>query len=133
MQKASIGRYDATNNPGATGPYDIVYMKIDTASIHNGSFTSINDVNKNDLFNVNQNYPNPFTAITNVPVNFKRSTDVTVRIMDLTGKEVFVNNYNNVSAGASTLEINASGLSSGLYLYSIEAEGFKVSRRMIVE
>jgi hypothetical protein len=133
MQKASIGRYDATNNPGATGPYDIVYMKIDTASIHNGSFTSINDVNKNDLFTVNQNYPNPFTAITNVPVNFKRSTDVTVRIMDLAGKEVFVNNFNNVSAGASTLEINASGLSSGLYLYSIEAEGFKVSRRMIVE
>ena len=132
MQKASIGRYDATNNPGATGPYDIVYMKIDTASIHNGSFTGLESA-KNDLFTVNQNYPNPFTGITSVPVNFKRSTDVTVRIMDLTGKEVFVNNYNNVPAGASTLEINASTLSSGLYLYSIEAEGFKVSRRLIVE
>ncbi|MFY8020824.1 MAG: T9SS type A sorting domain-containing protein [Bacteroidia bacterium] len=132
MQKASIGRYDATNNPGATGPYDIVYMKIDTASIHNGSFTGLESA-KNDLFTVNQNYPNPFTGVTSVPVNFKRSTDVTVRIMDLTGKEVFVNNYNNVPAGASTLEINASSLSSGLYLYSIEAEGFKVSRRMIVE
>ncbi|MCA0426352.1 MAG: T9SS type A sorting domain-containing protein [Bacteroidetes bacterium] len=131
LQKSSIGRYDATNNPGAVGPYDVVYMKIDTASIHNGSITSLNKFN-NELFTVGQNYPNPLNDFTTIPVNFKQNSDVVVRVMDLNGKEVMVKEFTNTPAGASQLELNLSNLNTGVYLYSVEAEGFKTTRRLMV-
>ncbi len=131
LQKGSIGRYDPTNNPGATGPYNIMYMAIDTADI-SGTLNSVQNV-KNELFSVAQNFPNPFSNMTNIPVNFTRSTDVTVKVMDLLGKEIYNNKFNNIPAGSSQLEIKLSNMSAGIYVYQIEAEGFKVARKMIVD
>jgi hypothetical protein len=131
LQKISIGRYDATNNPGAAGTHDVMYMVMDTADI-SGTINSVNSFN-NELFTVGQNYPNPFNNYTNIPVNFKANTAVNLSVIDLLGKEVFNQNYSEIAAGASTLELNLGSIPTGIYLYTIEAEGMKVTRRMIVE
>jgi len=52
--------------------------------------------------------------------------------MDLNGKEVMVKEFTNTPAGASQLELNLSNLNTGVYLYSVEAEGFKTTRRLMV-
>lgn len=104
---------------------------MDTADI-SGTINSVNSFN-NELFTVGQNYPNPFNNYTNIPVNFKANTAVNLSVIDLLGKEVFNQNYSEIAAGASTLELNLGSIPTGIYLYTIEAEGMKVTRRMIVE
>lgn len=132
LQKTSCGRYDATDNPGAAGTHDVMYMVLDTADIF-GTVTAIGSVKNNDLFTVGQNYPNPFMNHTSIPVNFKNSTDVTVKVIDIAGKVVFESKYENMPAGASQLDLDLNNLNSGVYIYTVEAEGFKTSRRMMVD
>lgn len=132
LQKSSIGRFDATNNPGAVGPYDVMYMNIDTQSVFAGTFTSLKKI-RNEVFSIDQNYPNPFKNNTSIPVNFNKSANVTLSITDLIGKEVFINNYTNIPAGKSNIEISVNNLPAGIYVYTITADGYKVSRKMIVE
>lgn len=132
LQKTSIGRFDATNNPGAIGPYEIMYMNIDTQSVFAGTFTALKKV-KNEVFSIDQNFPNPFKYNTSIPVNFKVSTNAKVTITDLVGKEVYNNTFEKVPTGASTINISMGKVPSGVYLYTIEAQGFKVSRKMIIE
>ncbi|MFN4082734.1 MAG: T9SS type A sorting domain-containing protein [Bacteroidia bacterium] len=132
LQKNSIGRYDATNNPGAVGPYDIMYLSIDTQDVFAGTVTSLRQY-RNDLFTIDQNYPNPFKTNTSIPVSFNRTTNANVKIVDLIGKEVFNHTFTNIPAGKSDIEVSLSGLPAGIYVYTVEAEGFKVSRKMMLE
>ncbi len=132
MHKTTIGRYDATNNPSAVGTHNICYMSIDTASIFAGTFTGVEEA-KNDLFVLGQNYPNPFTGATVIPVSFTRNTNVKVSVIDLMGKEIYSENFKNIPAGSNNLNINLGNVPSGVYIYSIEADGFKTARRMLVD
>ena len=131
LQKGSIGRYSETN-PGAAGVHDIIYMVMDTADIF-GTITAINPVENNELFTVGQNFPNPSNGNTIIPVSFKNTTSVQVTVVDLLGKEVFNQSFEHVAAGNAQLPLNLSSLNPGVYVYSVEADGFKTSRRMIIE
>jgi hypothetical protein len=131
LQKTTIGRYDATNNPGAAGVHDVMYMVIDTADITNG-LTSLASY-KNELFSVGQNFPNPFNATTTIPVSFKQNTDATISIIDVTGKLVYSQAYQNIPAGSAEIEVSLANVNTGIYFYTVEAEGIKVTRKMIVE
>jgi hypothetical protein len=44
-------------------------------------------------------------------------------IFDILGQEVMTLVNGNLSSGVHTLDFNASALNSGLYIYSIEAQG----------
>lgn len=131
LQKGSIGRYSETN-PGAAGVHDIIYMVMDTADIF-GTITAINPVENNELFTVGQNFPNPSNGNTIIPVSFKNTTSVQVTVVDLLGKELFNQSFEHVAAGNAQLPLNLSSLNPGVYVYSVEADGFKTSRRMIIE
>lgn len=132
MHKTSIGRYDATNNPGAAGTHQIYYLSIDTTSIFAGTVTGVSDV-KNELFVIGQNFPNPTNGNTTIPVSFVRGTDVKVSVIDLIGKQVYNHSFNNIPAGNSQLDLQLGSLPSGVYIYTVEADGFKTSRRMLVD
>ncbi|MDP3930414.1 MAG: T9SS type A sorting domain-containing protein [Bacteroidota bacterium] len=131
LQKGSIGRYSETN-PGAAGTHEIVYMVVDTADIF-GDLVGLNKVTNNELFTVGQNFPNPSNGNTAIPVNFKSTTSVNVTVVDLLGKVVYAQSFENVSAGNSQLNLNMGSINPGVYVYSVEAAGFKTSRRMIIE
>ncbi|MBN8569309.1 MAG: T9SS type A sorting domain-containing protein [Ignavibacteria bacterium] len=75
-------------------------------------------------FNLRQNYPNPFNPTTKIVYDLPFNSKVTLRIFDALGKEVsvIVNNETQ-SAGSYAAEFNAANLSSGIYFYSIIAEG----------
>jgi len=74
-----------------------------------------------ESFKLFQNYPNPFNPTTNIKFAIPRDANVSIKIYDVTGKEVFsVNEYK--SAGSYELMFDGSNLASGLYFYSIKAE-----------
>lgn len=131
-QSPSIGAYDATDNPDAgLVNYSIVHLSVPKASIFDNT-VGISTV-KNDLFTVINNYPNPFKGTTQIGVTFTKATDVTVKVVDVMGKEVYNQNFEKIPAGLNNLELNLGNIASGVYFYSVEANGFKTTGKMIAE
>jgi hypothetical protein len=79
-----------------------------------------------------QNYPNPFNPSTTIKFSLPKSSLIKLIIYDVTGKEVQTLVNEKLEAGRYEKTFNASGLSSGLYLYKIEAEGFSDVRKMVL-
>lgn len=79
-----------------------------------------------------QNYPNPFNPVTRirfaVPVKLS-GVNVTLRIYDLTGKEIANPINTNMNAGYYETEFNGSNLASGVYIYKIQAGSFTEQKK----
>ncbi len=83
-----------------------------------------------DNYSLSQNYPNPFNPTTKINFAIKSNGFVTLKVYNILGKEVstLVNDFK--SAGTYSVDFNASSLSSGIYFYKIEANGFTDVKRM---
>ena len=96
--------------------------------------TGINDVDGSvEVLALGQNKPNPFGSSTELEVSVPESVQSAfVYVYDLQGKKV--QQVDITARGKQTVELNAIGLSDGMYLYSLIADGKVVeTRRMIVE
>ncbi|MEZ4821869.1 MAG: T9SS type A sorting domain-containing protein [Ignavibacteria bacterium] len=81
-----------------------------------------------------QNYPNPFNPSTTFKFNLTRSANVSIIIYDIKGVEVdrAVNNK-FFPIGINNFSYSNSNLSSGVYFYTMYANGvFIESRKMIL-
>jgi hypothetical protein len=85
-----------------------------------------------DKFFMDQNFPNPFNPSTTIRFGLPAVADVRITIFNLLGQEVAVPVEGRLQAGEHTLLVNAANLSSGVYLYRVQA-GDKVSiKRMVL-
>jgi len=67
-----------------------------------------------------QNYPNPFNATTSIRFALNRSGVVKISIFDISGKEIEILFYENLTAGIYRINWNASKYPSGVYYYRLE-------------
>ncbi|MCP5064343.1 MAG: T9SS type A sorting domain-containing protein [Ignavibacteriae bacterium] len=81
---------------------------------------------------LNSNYPNPFNPTTNISYQLPKSSNVTLKVYDMLGKEVAELVNENKSAGVYNVSFNASNLPSGLYFYKIQADEFTEVRKMLL-
>ena len=83
-------------------------------------------------FELEQNYPNPFNASTTILYQLPKSTHVKLSIYDITGRlvETLVNEYKN--AGYYSVNWNAENVSSGIYIYRIDAGEFSSVRECLI-
>jgi len=81
-------------------------------------------------FELHQNYPNPFNPSTNLEFGISDLGFVSLKIYDLLGKEVTTLVNEVLSPGTYKYTFDASDLSSGIYYYKMEAEGFSETKRM---
>lgn len=74
-------------------------------------------------FRLKGNYPNPFNPTTNIAFSLPASADLKVEVFNILGQKVLTNQYNGFAAGANqTVQIDAAGLNSGVYLYRVTAQ-----------
>ena len=74
------------------------------------------------LFDLDQNYPNPFNPSTNIAFTLVQPSQVTLKVFDVTGKEVRTLLTGAAKAsGAHQVSFDATGLPSGSYMYQLEA------------
>ncbi|MBL7074738.1 T9SS type A sorting domain-containing protein [candidate division KSB1 bacterium] len=83
-------------------------------------------------FNLEQNYPNPFNPITTFKYGLTKPAEVTLRIYNLLGRQVaeLVNSYQE--PGYYKIQWYASGYSSGIYFYKIQAGESQKVRKMVL-
>lgn len=81
---------------------------------------------------VGQNYPNPFNGTSMVYVTLDKAASLSLEVYNLVGQKVYEIPARNVQAGNHNLVINAGGLNSGIYTYSVIAGGERVTRKMVV-
>lgn len=74
-------------------------------------------------FNLRQNYPNPFNPSTKIIYDLPFNSKVTLKVFDALGKEITTIVNETQNAGSYAAEFNGMNLSSGIYFYSIKAEG----------
>ncbi|NIV04575.1 MAG: T9SS type A sorting domain-containing protein [Calditrichae bacterium] len=91
-----------------------------------------NDGNPAKTFALYQNYPNPFNPTTTIKFQTGDFGFVSLKIYDIVGREVAVLVNENLPAGSYEYEWDASGLRSGVYLYSLETGSFKQTRKLMV-
>ncbi|MEP7145972.1 MAG: Omp28-related outer membrane protein [bacterium] len=83
-----------------------------------------------DRYELSQNFPNPFNPVTNIKFNIPKDGNVTLKIYDVLGKlvDVYLDGY--VKAGIYNAQIDGSGYSSGIYLYTLSAKDFTETKKM---
>lgn len=79
---------------------------------------------------LHQNYPNPFNPNTQIRFSLNRPDQVTLAVYDATGRMVQTLLNQNMNSGIHTVNFDGSGLSSGMYLYRLQAGDQVFIRKM---
>ena len=112
---------DKTTSPNINYAYRLKQIDF------NGSYNYSEVVNlgeSNPLsFELLQNYPNPFNPSTTISIGLPVQSDVSLDVYNITGERV-LSLYNGVlAAGNYNYTVDASNLTSGIYVYVLNAVG----------
>jgi hypothetical protein len=79
-----------------------------------------------------QNYPNPFNPVTTIKYSLKNEEKVTIKVYNAIGQEVKVLTNEIKPAGYYEVQLNASNLASGMYIYRMQTADYTLSRKMLI-
>lgn len=100
---------------------------------NNLTFVSVEEdlQNPND-FVLSQNYPNPFNPSTQIQFGLPEPTQISLVVYSYLGQKVVELANGHYSAGYHTATFDASGLSSGVYLYKLTTPSFTQTKKMLL-
>ena len=116
----------------SSGNYTYRLKQID----YDGSYEYSNEINVEVTlplkFYLEQNYPNPFNPSTIISFSIPQSSNVKIYVFNVLGEEVatLVNEVKN--PGAHEVKFDGSNLTSGFYIYTLEAGSMKTSKKMML-
>ncbi|MCE1165396.1 MAG: choice-of-anchor D domain-containing protein [Bacteroidetes bacterium] len=133
----NVSRYSFTDRGLNSGKYNYRLKQID----YNGNYQYFDlngaaEVGVPDKYNISQNYPNPFNPVTKIDIDIPFDSKVSLKLYDITGREIKSMLNTDMKAGYYTQLFDASSLSSGVYFYRVamnSAKGnFSTSKKMMV-
>jgi hypothetical protein len=150
----SISRVNPGNSP-TTYAVHMVYMKDpgDGPSSFNGTGTTLPATRNWEIYrkisqptvgieivstevpqkySLSQNYPNPFNPVTNIKFDITKKGFVSLKIFDLSGKEISSLVNEVLSTGSYQFSFDGSNLASGVYFYSIKSGDFRETKKMML-
>jgi hypothetical protein len=128
--KDSLGLTSWVEEPGAQ--FNFSGAIVDGRTI--GTITGIRE-NADKIptvFSLSQNYPNPFNPSTMISFSLPSRSFVSLKIFDVMGRVVATIVSENLPAGSYQRQWNASGFSSGIYFYRIQAASFTEIKRLVL-
>ncbi|MCD4746927.1 MAG: T9SS type A sorting domain-containing protein [Bacteroidales bacterium] len=128
--------YQADSEPGLALDDDHPYIENNMYYVSLGKdeliSVSIEETNFTQA-NVSQNYPNPFNNTSIINVRLEKAANLSMEVYNLMGQKVYEILSGDVNTGLYQLTINASGLNSGIYFYTVKAGEKEVTRKMIIK
>jgi photosystem II stability/assembly factor-like uncharacterized protein len=86
-----------------------------------------------EAFKLYQNYPNPFNPSTNIKFDLPESSNVVLRVYDITGRAVYTLVNKNLNAGSYKVKFDGSAFSSGVYFCRLETgNGFAETIKLLL-
>jgi hypothetical protein len=79
-----------------------------------------------------QNFPNPFNPATNIRYNISKTSQVTLKVFDILGRQVQTLVNTMQAPGQYTVTFTAQNLASGIYFYRLEAGTFTETKKLIL-
>jgi hypothetical protein len=126
-------------NEGAEGSWFVTFTKtngeVETVEINYEEqlVTSNEEIDLPGSYELSQNYPNPFNPTTNIQFQLAQAGQVRLEVFNIIGQRVATLLNNDLKqAGVHTVTFDASNLSSGMYIYRIQAGSFVQSRKMML-
>ena len=117
---------------GEKGVLGLAFARDGVVSVGNGSEDEIVPLK----FALEQNYPNPFNPSTvirfTVPGGSDARKNVNLKVYDLLGRQVSVLVSGTKTAGNYSVTFNAENLPSGIYFYSLEIDGQRATKKMVL-
>jgi beta-glucanase (GH16 family) len=103
--------------------YVRIYQDANLTSIHeNSEFPN--------EYQLAQNYPNPFNPATQIEFSIPESGHVNLEVVNLMGQSVATLANGVMSAGNHSVSFDASELSSGVYIYRLQAGNQVITKKM---
>lgn len=81
---------------------------------------------------LNQNFPNPFNPQTVISFSLPAAAEVELAIHDMLGRRVMTLIDGRLQPGTHEVEMDASGLASGAYIYNLRTAGHLLSRKLTI-
>ncbi|MCE1164646.1 MAG: T9SS type A sorting domain-containing protein [Bacteroidetes bacterium] len=85
-----------------------------------------------DNYTLSQNYPNPFNPVTKISFGIPKSGYVSLKVFDITGSVIYTLVSGQMNAGRYEYDFSGADLSSGVYYYKLECNGFTETKKMVL-
>ncbi len=83
-------------------------------------------------YTLSQNYPNPFNPSTTIKFQIPEPGNVSIKVYDITGREVESLLTKFLNPGEYRVSFIPKNLATGVYFYTLIAENYKASRKMVL-
>ncbi len=110
-------------DPVDTNNYAIILINIDCGS------TGINEIAQQASIEL---FPNPATDAATLNYNLTNSATASIRVTDVTGRAVLVQELGKLNAGSGSYNLNLSSLSNGLYNVEFATENGRIVSKLTV-
>lgn len=130
-----------SNNIPALANNDTVFVRFQSSnyfwsqwSKESGAVVGIseNDNNLPKVFKLYSAYPNPFNPSTTIKYDIPKAVNVNIQVFDFLGRKITTLVNENKNPGSYTVKFNADNLASGIYFYTINADDFISTNKIIL-
>ncbi|HMQ69814.1 MAG TPA: T9SS type A sorting domain-containing protein [Ignavibacteria bacterium] len=85
-----------------------------------------------ESISLKQNSPNPFNPVTDMEFKISNKEIVSLKVYDISGKEVATIVNKELTPGIYIFSFDASGLTSGMYLYTLKSNERSITKKMLL-
>ena len=118
-------KYLITYGDKSTSEKTVIIKIEETSGIENNTSTPFE-------FELSQNYPNPFNPVTLISFALTGKTDVRLSVYNINGQLVSELVNGAMDAGYHAVEFDGGRLNSGVYYYTLEADGKTMTKKMVL-
>ena len=83
-------------------------------------------------FELQQNYPNPFNPTSKINFSLNEQAITTLKVYNILGQEVMTLVNRDLSPGSYTVDLDASNISSGVYIYRLTSGDNIQTKKMML-